>query len=43
MLTNLVEREGDAARLAIGAAVEVCFEKATEDITLYKFRLAASA
>lgn len=36
MLTNIVDCPREAAR--IGLPVEVAFEKATEEITLYKFR-----
>ncbi|HLG67644.1 MAG TPA: OB-fold domain-containing protein [Acidimicrobiales bacterium] len=32
-----------AAELAVGRAVEVCFEKVTEDVTLPQWRLAAEA
>ncbi len=48
MMSNLIDIPGEdapskAAAIQVGAAVEVVYEQATEDITLPKFRLSTAA
>jgi uncharacterized OB-fold protein len=38
MLTNVIDC--DPAALKVGDKVKVAFEKATDEVTLYRFRLA---
>ena len=38
MMANIID--SDLSRIAIGATVQVCFERASEEITLPQFRLA---